>query len=255
MPESDTQTTNYYSLLGLTPTVSVQEIRRAYRDLSKLYHPDTTQLPAAIATRKFQQLNEAYATLSNPQRRITYDQEIGYSRLSVMQASADLNIPVSEARRRRVSNAYLDPTDRPLSAGELFALFILGLTFIACLVLVVAIGVTKGDVAWRLPADFIINQTVQEKVEIDASRSPDVSIQQMGQEPREAETSLDSPASWEASSSFWKTSPPLSPDIPSAEEIAQETPSGMDQSTLSNHSSTGSWQTDDLNQVKTQIQD
>ena len=193
MPESDTQTTNYYSLLGLNPTVSVQEIRRAYRDLSKLYHPDTTQLPAAIATKKFQQLNEAYATLSNPQRRITYDQEIGYSRLPVMQAPADLNMPVSEARKYRVSNAYLDPTDRPLSAGELFALFILGLTFIACLVLVVAIGVTQGDGAWRLPTDFIVNKMGEEQVQSETPLSADFNFGEVKLVEKGLETPLDFP--------------------------------------------------------------
>lgn len=64
---------SYYTLLRLHPTASAIEIRRAYRELSKSYHPDTTDLPSAIATAKFQQLNEAYATLSNPERRLTYD--------------------------------------------------------------------------------------------------------------------------------------------------------------------------------------
>jgi len=96
------------ALLKLHPSASVQQIRRAYRDLSKLYHPDTTELPAALATVKFQQLNEAYATLSNPERRLTYDLKIGYSRLSVIQPSTDLNRPVSATRR---DPAYLDPTD------------------------------------------------------------------------------------------------------------------------------------------------
>jgi len=53
-------------LLGLHPSASAIEIRRAYRELSKRYHPDTTDLPPAIAIVKFQQLNEAYAALSNP---------------------------------------------------------------------------------------------------------------------------------------------------------------------------------------------
>jgi hypothetical protein len=45
------------------------------------------------------------------------------------------------------SSAYLDPTDRPLSAGEIFALFILGLTFLGCLLLAIAIGLTRGESA------------------------------------------------------------------------------------------------------------
>ena len=137
---------NHYDLLRIKPTASPQQIRRAYRDLSKLYHPDTTKLPPAIATEKFQILNEAYATLSNPEKRVAYDYSIGISKVAVMQAPAYLNRPASERRAYEKSNAYLDPTDRPLSAGELFALFILGVTFVGCLVLVVTIGWAKGEI-------------------------------------------------------------------------------------------------------------
>ncbi len=144
MPEPIT----YYELLGLKPAASVQDIRRAYRDLSKLYHPDTTKLESAVAIPKFQALNEAYATLSSPEKRFTYDLKIGYSRLSVMQVgegSAQSPSQSQSQSRQYSSNAYLDPTDRPLSAGELFALFILGITFLGCLLLVVTISLTKGE--------------------------------------------------------------------------------------------------------------
>jgi len=137
----------YYSLLNLPPWATVQQIRRAYREMSKLYHPDTTSLPPAVATARFQELNEAYATLSSPERRVAYDLKIGYSRFSVIQAPAHLDRPVSHSHKYRSRSAYLDPTDRPLSPGEIFALFILGLTFIACLLLVIAIGVTRGEIA------------------------------------------------------------------------------------------------------------
>ncbi|GAB4136516.1 MAG: hypothetical protein Fur0046_10100 [Cyanobacteria bacterium J069] len=140
---------NYYTVLGLRYTASAQEIRRAYRDLSKLYHPDTTELPPDVATAKFHDLNEAYATLSSPERRSVYDLKLGYSRVSVMQARADFNRSGSEAHRQR-SNAYLDPSDRPLSGGELFALFILGVTFVACLLLVLAVGVSRGEFSGEL---------------------------------------------------------------------------------------------------------
>lgn len=135
--------------MGLHPSASPIEIRRAYRELSKRYHPDTTTLPTDTATQKFQQLNEAYATLSNPERRVAYDQTINYSRLHVIQAPANLNIPVSQKRPTYSSSAYLDPTDRPLSAGEIFALFILGLTFVGCILLAIAIGLTRGDSAFH----------------------------------------------------------------------------------------------------------
>lgn len=136
----------HYTLLGLHPSASAIEIRRAYRQLSKRYHPDTTDLPSAIATAKFQQLNEAYATLSNPERRMQYDIKIGYSRLYVVQAPFDYHHQVNQVRQS--SPTYVDPTDRPLSAGEIFVLFILGLTFLGCILLAIAVGITRGDTAF-----------------------------------------------------------------------------------------------------------
>lgn len=144
-PHQKRLTSSYYGLLGLHPSASAQEIRQAYRDLSKLYHPDTTTLPAPVATSKFHALNEAYATLSSPERRLAYDQRIGYSRVTVVQPLPNLHQPLSQPRPNYSSSAYLDPTDRPLSPGELFALFILGITFIGCLVLAITIGLTRGD--------------------------------------------------------------------------------------------------------------
>jgi hypothetical protein len=136
--------TTYYTLLGLHPSASAIDIRRAFRELSKQYHPDTTELPAHIATIKFQQLNEAYATLSSPERRLSYDLKIGYSRYGVIQPPQDLNHPVHQPYNWSKS-MYLDASDRPLSAGEIFALFIMGVTLIACLVLAIAVAVIRGD--------------------------------------------------------------------------------------------------------------
>ncbi|MGB3264706.1 MAG: J domain-containing protein, partial [Microcoleus sp.] len=39
----------------------------------------------------------------------------------------------------------LDPTDRPLSPGEIFALFMMGTTLIGCFVLAIAIGLIRGN--------------------------------------------------------------------------------------------------------------
>lgn len=139
---SQQQEINYYQLLGLHPSASAIEIRRAYRELSKKYHPDTTALPAATATAKFQTLNDAYATLGHPDRRAIYDRQIGYARTYVVQPPNDFRPPPSRADKYR-SSAYLDPTDRPLSGGELFALSMLLSSFLACLTLAVFFAYAK----------------------------------------------------------------------------------------------------------------
>ncbi len=205
---------NYYELLGLRPGVSAQEIRRAYRDLSKLYHPDTTELEKAIATLKFQALNEAYATLSSPEKRLTYDYKIGYSRLSVIQPLSDRKAPKSD---KLSSSAYLDPTDRPLSAGELFALFILGITFVGCLILVITISLTRGDIALTTPAS---SPTVQALPPVDqplaptqpAEIQPPIAPSSQPYYPRlDPDQSADAPAPTSAQASL---SDPAAPTLP-----------------------------------------
>jgi curved DNA-binding protein CbpA len=138
------QQTTYYDLLGVYPSASPIEIRRAYRELSKKYHPDTTILTTAIATVKFQALNEAYATISHPERRLAYDLVIGYSRVFVVQPHPNFH-PLTPRPDNYRPSAYLDPTDRPLSGGEIFALFMLTATFIGCLVLAISIGIIRGE--------------------------------------------------------------------------------------------------------------
>lgn len=137
---------SYYTLLNISPWASPQTIRRAYRELSKLYHPDTTDLPPAIAKEKFQQLNEAYGILSNPESRNTYDLKHGYSRFSVIQVPHEFQPPVERSSYSSRS-AYLDPSDRPLSGGELFALCLLGFTFVGCIALVIVVGISRGEIA------------------------------------------------------------------------------------------------------------
>lgn len=141
MPAQTRLANTYYSLLGLHPSASVIEIRRSYRKLSKKYHPDTTTFAAAVAKTKFQQLNEAYATLSNPERRSLYDLKIGYSRINVIQAHPDWQDSTTE---KWSTTDYLDPTDRPLSSGEIFVLVLLGFTFVGCLCLVLAVAHFRG---------------------------------------------------------------------------------------------------------------
>ncbi|MBD2313782.1 J domain-containing protein [Desertifilum sp. FACHB-1129] len=159
---------NYYTLLGLHPSASGVEIRRAYRELSKRYHPDTTELAPQVATEKFQEINQAYATLSNVEQRKVYDQNIGYSRLYVIQPLPELHRQTTAQSKYR-SSAYLDPTERPLSAGEIFALFILAIAFIGCLLLAIAVALTRPETVLKpisIPGEeFIQPQTLESQPE------------------------------------------------------------------------------------------
>jgi len=139
---------NYYWYLELQHTASIADIRKAYRKLSKLYHPDTTELPANIATGKFQQINQAYATLSNPERRALYDLKIGSAHAFGTQAPPHLHNPAKSSDWS--SSTYLNANERPLSPGEIFALFILGLTLLGCLLLAVLIGLIRGESTGQL---------------------------------------------------------------------------------------------------------
>jgi DnaJ-class molecular chaperone len=130
-----------YEMLNLHPSASELEIRHSYRQLSKEYHPDTTLLPTGVAKVKFQELNHAYAILSNPTRRLLYDQQIGYSRIRVMQAP----LYIQKNGQWESKHAYLDAIDRPLSPGEIFMLLLLGGSFLACIGLVLVVAASRGE--------------------------------------------------------------------------------------------------------------
>ena len=65
---------NYYKILDLeTSRVSIDEVKQAYRQAAKKYHPDLSKLPPEEAGRHMSELNEAYRILSDPLARIEYD--------------------------------------------------------------------------------------------------------------------------------------------------------------------------------------
>jgi len=66
----------YYQVLGVLEDAEDAVIRAAYKVLAQKYHPDKFDGDLNYATEKMQEISRAYDTLSNPERRGAYDQEL-----------------------------------------------------------------------------------------------------------------------------------------------------------------------------------
>lgn len=68
--------TNYYETLGVNKSASLEEIKKAYKNLAKKWHPDRNN---GLETDIFKKINEAYDVLSNEKKRQEYDNEMLFS--------------------------------------------------------------------------------------------------------------------------------------------------------------------------------
>jgi molecular chaperone DnaJ len=86
---------DHYTLLGLRRDASLDEIKKAYRQLAMRHHPDRTQNNPQD-TEIFKAVTVAFATLSNPERRAEYDRLL---------AAAERRATKTRARRTRTTTS------------------------------------------------------------------------------------------------------------------------------------------------------
>jgi molecular chaperone DnaJ len=65
---------DYYEVLGVPKDASEDDIKKAYRQLARQYHPDVTKEDAKVAEEKFKEMSEAYEVLVDKDKRKLYDQ-------------------------------------------------------------------------------------------------------------------------------------------------------------------------------------
>ena len=130
---------NCYELLGVSTSANNAELRKAFRQLSKQLHPDTTSLPSDEATRQFQNVCEAYDLLSDPVLRANYD-------LTIEDINNFTN-PETESNLTNIEAVNFSKSigvRRPFSGGELFSLFLLITTILLSLALGLLIAFLRG---------------------------------------------------------------------------------------------------------------
>ncbi|KAI9778293.1 MAG: hypothetical protein M1835_004970 [Candelina submexicana] len=90
---------DYYTILEITPNATQQQVRDAYKRAALKSHPDRVPVDSPerpTRTKKFQQINDAYYTLSDPSRRRDYDSARsfhGFGSSSSSEEPADEEIP------------------------------------------------------------------------------------------------------------------------------------------------------------------
>ena len=134
-----TPSTNCYELLGVSPSANNAELRKAFLQLSKRLHPDTTSLPREEATRKFQNVCEAYDLLSDPILRANYDLRIEKENNLIHQ-----KIEANSKSEQPLQFSKSIGVRRPFSGGELFSLFLLIISILFSLTLGIFIAFLRG---------------------------------------------------------------------------------------------------------------
>jgi len=118
MAHGSEKTADYYQLLGIDPQAGAEEIRQAYLDKIRQWHPDRNPDCIAEAEEKTKLLNQAFFVLRDADRRKNYDRMLRFTRGKNF--TADIN---DEAIRKKLNRVYPAMKQVLEQVRTLYALF------------------------------------------------------------------------------------------------------------------------------------
>ena len=144
------QPSNFYHILGISPSADEDDVKRAYRALAKRYHPD--RVPARHrewARVQMARINVAYEVLGDPLQRARYDSQQGFETAKRPQATATV-FPHRRVQRVRERSRRGLLERRRVTALAVAAL--LGIVLLAALAWFRVLGLetTTGRCAWAI---------------------------------------------------------------------------------------------------------
>ena len=145
-------------MLRVSSFADGETLHKAFRQLSKELHPDTTSLPKDEAANKFQQVCEAYELLADPILREAYDLRLAQSSVQHDQLHIDSDLgAINTFRKKSVLGDR-----RALSGGEMFSLLLLLIAFLLSLLLGIGFAFAQGRELMVRPTwltvDYSMNQ-------------------------------------------------------------------------------------------------
>ena len=101
---------DYYSILEIEPSATGDEIKKAYRRLAHLYHPDK-HAQYVYASAKFSEIKEAYEILSNPVKKDYYLQQRWFAQSIGRPVTSELVTPVTILKKMLALDRYVSKLD------------------------------------------------------------------------------------------------------------------------------------------------